>query len=80
LIKSPIEEMRRIYSELQLSDFERIRPALENYFSDQKEYKTNRYQTSPELEKQITRRWAKYLARYGYQKTPVPTRKETVRV
>jgi hypothetical protein len=68
LVKAPIEQMRRVYDDLQLGDFEQVLPAMENYFSKQKDYKTNRYQTSPELESQITRRWGKYIAQYGYEK------------
>ena len=75
LIKNPLEQMRRIYDELQLGDFEQVRPAMENYFAEQKDYKTNRYQISPELEKQITRRWRKYIAQYGYEKTPAADKK-----
>jgi hypothetical protein len=68
LVKAPLEQMRRVYDDLQLGDFDQVFPAMENYFSKQKDYKTNRYQTSPELESQITRRWGKYIAQYGYEK------------
>jgi hypothetical protein len=74
LVKNPIEEMRRVYADLRLGDFEQARPAMEGYFSKQKDYKTNRYQTSPEIEGQIARRWEKFLAQYGYEK-PLITEK-----
>jgi hypothetical protein len=67
LIKSPLAQMQRIYEELQLGDFEQVRPAIENYFADQKDYKTNRYQTSPEIKDQIASRWSKYIKQYGYE-------------
>ena len=41
--------MRRVYEELQLGDFEAVRPAIEQYFAGQKDYKTNRYEMTPEL-------------------------------
>ena len=50
--------MRRVYKELELGDFESVRPAIEQYFAGQKDYKTNRYQMTPELRAEITRRWA----------------------
>jgi omega-hydroxy-beta-dihydromenaquinone-9 sulfotransferase len=66
LIANPVEQMRRVYEELQLGDFESVRPGIEAYFADQKDYKTNRYQMTPELRAEITRRWGKYIEKYGY--------------
>jgi hypothetical protein len=80
LIKDPIEQMRRLYDELRLGDFEQVQPAVENYFAKQKDYKTNRYQTPPELEKEITRRWKKYIEQYGYEKVLADKKAEPARV
>jgi hypothetical protein len=80
LIKSPVEQMQRIYEELQLDGFEKVRPAVENYFADQKDYKTNRYQITPEIKEQITRRWHKYLEKYGYAIATPVEKQETARV
>ncbi len=66
LISRPIEQMRRIYKELQLGDFDAVRPAIETYMAGQKDYQTNRYQLSPENRGEISRRWEKYLVQYGY--------------
>jgi hypothetical protein len=66
LISDSIEQMRRIYDELELGDFDAVRPALETYMAGQKDYKTNRYQLSPENRGEIGRRWGKYLVQYGY--------------
>jgi omega-hydroxy-beta-dihydromenaquinone-9 sulfotransferase len=67
LIARPIEQMRRIYAELELGDFDSVRPEIENYVAGQKDYKTNRYELSPENRAEISRRWKKYLVQYGYQ-------------
>ena len=66
LVKEPLAEMKRIYDELKLDGFEAALPALEGHVSGWKDYKTNRYVTDPELEKQIERRWGDYARRYGY--------------
>ena len=66
MVADPIEQMRRVYEELQLGDFEAVRPAIEKYFAGQKDYKTNRYQMTPELHAEITRRWGAFLKQYGY--------------
>jgi omega-hydroxy-beta-dihydromenaquinone-9 sulfotransferase len=80
LIQTPLDQMRRIYDELRLDDFEQVLPALESYFAAQKDYQTNRYQISPEIEKQISRRWANYAAQYGYDPARVCEKKEPARV
>jgi hypothetical protein len=71
LIASPLAQMRRVYDELELGDFEAARPAIEKYFAGQKDYKTNRYEMTPQLQAEITRRWAAFIERYGYAKGAV---------
>jgi hypothetical protein len=66
LIADPVEQMRSIYDRLELGDFEAVRPAIDKYVAGQKDYKTNRYQITPEVRAEITRRWGKYLSDYGY--------------
>jgi len=67
LISHPIRQMQRIYEELELGDFNAVRPAIETYMGGQKDYKTNRYQLTPENRAEIDRRWEKYLVQYGYR-------------
>ena len=66
LIADPVEQMRLIYERLELGDFAAVEPAIRQYFAGQKDYKTNRYQITPEIRAEITRRWGKYLKDYGY--------------
>ncbi len=65
-VANPLAQMRNIYEQLGLGQFEAVRPAIEQYFAEQKDYKTNRYQMPPELHAEITRRWSKYIEQYGY--------------
>ncbi len=74
LVANPIAEMRRVYEELDLGGFEAVQPAIEKYFAGQKDYKTNRYEMTPELHAEITRRWTAYIERYGYAKEQTPAR------
>jgi hypothetical protein len=67
LIADPIAQMQRVYEELQLGDFEAARPAMEEYFANKKDYKTNRYAMTPELRAEITRRWSVFIKQYGYE-------------
>ena len=66
LIADPIGQTRKIYGRLELGEFDRVLPGLEKYVAGQKGYKTNRYQISPEIRAQITRRWSSFIEKYGY--------------
>jgi hypothetical protein len=66
LVADPTGQMRRVYEELKLGNFESARPGIEAYFAGQKDYQTNRYQITPEMRAEIARRWGKYVERYGY--------------
>jgi omega-hydroxy-beta-dihydromenaquinone-9 sulfotransferase len=67
LTADPIGQMRRVYDRLELGGFEAALPAIEAYFSEKKDYKKNRYEMTPELRAEITRRWASYVRKYGYE-------------
>ena len=67
LVADPIGQVGRIYEELGLGGFEKVLPALESFVAGQKEYKKNRYAMAPELRDQITRRWSRYIEKYGYE-------------
>ena len=66
LIADPVGQMRSVYEKLGLGDYEAVRPAIEKYAAEQKDYQTNRYQITPEMRDEITRRWSKYFQQYGY--------------
>ena len=66
LIADPVGQMRSVYEKLGLGDYESVRPAIEKYAAEQKDYQTNRYQITPEMRDEITRRWSKYFQQYGY--------------
>ena len=62
----PVGGMRSVYDSLELDRFDDVRPALERYAETHKDYRTNRYALTPELEKQIADRWSRYIEMYGY--------------
>jgi hypothetical protein len=68
LVAQPLKQMERVYSELNLGEFETVRPNLTAYFAEKADYKTNRYQLPPELAAEIAQRWSGYFDRYGYSK------------
>jgi hypothetical protein len=71
LVRAPLEEMRKLYDHLELGEFERVRPPLEQFLAAQSGYKTNRYRLDPALRDEITRRWGDVIRRYGYAVEPL---------
>jgi hypothetical protein len=79
LVKDPIAQMRRIYQELELGEFDKVLPALEEFVKSRAGYKKNRYELTPALRQEIARRWRGYIISYGYSsssdsETPRPAK------
>jgi hypothetical protein len=70
LIKQPVEEVRKLYGHLGLGDFAAVQPAVEAYFAEKADYKTNRYKQPPEQRAEIGRRWRSFIGQYGYSTEP----------
>ncbi len=67
LLADPVGEMRRLYEDLGLGDFDEVLPALRDYLQEHADYRTNDYpRLSPELRAEIGRRWGEVIRRYGY--------------
>ncbi len=70
LVRDPIDQLQRIYDHLQLGAFENVRPDLEAYVGQQKDYQPNKHpELEPEIKDQLQRRWADYYQKYGYSGT-----------
>jgi omega-hydroxy-beta-dihydromenaquinone-9 sulfotransferase len=67
LIRAPVEELARIYGQLELGSFDKIRPKLEAYVHGLDGYKTNQHHISPHQRAEVCRRWDWYMQRFGYQ-------------
>ena len=68
LVANPIEQLERIYRELDLGDFEKQRAHFEDYLGSQRDYKTNRHDLPPEAAAEVDRRWGFFMDEYGYAK------------
>jgi len=66
LVRDPVDQMRQLYDQLDLGEFDRVLPAIENYFHNARDYQTNRYQLAPEVEREISIRWRDHIERHGY--------------
>jgi len=66
LVRDPVQEMRALYEHLNLGEFDRVLPCLEDYLASVAGYETNNYELTPEVRAEIGRRWGKVIQRYGY--------------
>ncbi len=66
LVQNPVGEVRRVYQELGLDDFEALRPQLESYVGKQRDYQANKHELDDETKAEIRQRWREYFERYGY--------------
>jgi omega-hydroxy-beta-dihydromenaquinone-9 sulfotransferase len=67
LVREPMKQLRRIYEQLELGDFDAVCSQMEAHVGGQKDYKPNRHELEPELRSEIRRRWSDYFERYGYE-------------
>jgi hypothetical protein len=65
-VRTPVEHMRRLYDQLGLGGFDEALPKIEAHVAGQKDYKTNRFELTPEIESLVSTRWGKQIERYGY--------------
>jgi hypothetical protein len=69
LVRAPVEELARMYSQLRLGSFEILRPKLEAHVRGLDGYKTNQHNISPRQRAEVYRRWDWYMRRFGYHVT-----------
>jgi hypothetical protein len=66
LVRDPLTEIEKLYQNLRLGPFERVRPGIQAYWERTRGYETNKYDVAPELKAEITRRWGPIIQRMGY--------------
>ena len=67
---SPVEEMRRLYENLSLPDFEHIREPLQKHADSLTGYQKNKFRELPEaITSRIVREWKPSLQEWGYQQS-----------
>jgi len=66
LAKDPVAVCKRIYSQLELPNYESILPKIQERSQKEKEYQTNRFGLGQEEEAEIVTKWQSYATKYGY--------------
>ena len=64
LVANPLATLERIYTELDLGDFEKNRESFQKFADSQKGYQKNKFDISDEMKEIISKRWKKYFDRY----------------
>jgi len=72
LVADPLAQMERIYEQLELGQFDRVRPAVEAFLAARAGYKPNRYQVSDEVRRKINDQWGWFFDKYGYARSDAP--------
>lgn len=68
LSQTPLKTMESIYKTISLGDFKRIRPRLENYLANERNYKKNKFsEIRPDLLDSINERWKFVFDEYNYE-------------
>ena len=67
LTKDPVGELRRLYAQLDLGDFENLRPNLERYLAENERDERNRWDLSDAQRAEIRRHWGDVIRAYGYE-------------
>jgi len=67
LVNDPVDEIRRIYRELDLGDYTAVQEKVEANLAQRKGYTPTRHNLEPELKAELARRWAGYFQAYGYE-------------
>jgi omega-hydroxy-beta-dihydromenaquinone-9 sulfotransferase len=66
LVADLMGTMQTIYQNLQLEDFDHVRPKLQQYINDNRNYETNKFQLTAEQKERITQRWGDLIRQLGY--------------
>jgi hypothetical protein len=69
LVANPEREMRRVYDELELGEFDQYEHALSGYFESKKDHQTNPFTLDPALQMDIDSSWHQYMDAFDYKRS-----------
>ena len=70
LVKQPVDELSRIYQQLEMGEFDKLQPGIERYFQQKKDHKTNTLELDETLRTEIDAHWRGYMENFGYESEP----------
>ncbi len=70
-VGNEFDTLRHIYHQLQLGDFKDVADEYQNFLSRQKNYKTNPYSLTPDVEEKVFDHWKFAFEKFGYSRTRI---------
>jgi omega-hydroxy-beta-dihydromenaquinone-9 sulfotransferase len=67
LVRDPLGQMERMYSDLAVTDFEGARPALERHVASTAEHRRNRFALSEAQNAAVEKAWGSLIGEKGYE-------------
>ena len=67
LIEDPVAEMKRVYQQLELDQFDQVEPQVQAYFEQRKNHKTNPFSLDSAVRSDIDSSWSQYMEVFGYE-------------
>ena len=67
LVAQPIEQLGKAYDQLELGEFENVKPHLQDYFDRKRSHKKNEHQLDEKLKLEIDSNWQEYMTAFGYE-------------
>mgnify|MGYP006273053955 CR=1 FL=1 len=66
LVKHPMNQVERIYSQLNIPDFNNAIPYMTQYLERKKNYKTNKYVIDESIIQRVKKEWSFTIKKWGY--------------
>jgi omega-hydroxy-beta-dihydromenaquinone-9 sulfotransferase len=66
LVADPFGKLEQLYSQLQLGDFELVKPSLEIRLANHESYRPNQHSMDQAFEREVLESWSEYAEKYGY--------------
>ncbi len=66
LVADPVSEMHRVYEQLEMAEFNQLKPSIEQYFYSKKDHQTNPFSIDSTLQTEIDNNWHQYMEVFGY--------------
>jgi len=67
LEQRPLDELRRLYRQLDLPEWDRARPVTERYLDRVADYSKNTYTYGPDVRETVQAEWGAFVERWGYE-------------
>jgi len=71
LVSDPVSQIRSIYSDLGLGDFQQVEPRIESFWKNRKSHRRNETRLGDHTRELIDDIWGDYIQRFGYDHRPV---------